>query len=77
MAVASLTPKEERELVLKILDEDLASRLEARITSARHAMIDRFRTWSHKYAVSLDQLESDRQSAAARLATHLQEFGYE
>ena len=77
MAVASLTPKEERELVLKILDEDLGSRLEARITSARQTMIDRFRTWSHKYAVSLDQLESDRQSAAARLATLLQEFGYE
>lgn len=76
MAVASLTPDEERELVLKILDEDLASRLDARITRARQAIIDRFRTWSDKYSLSLDQLESDRWSAAIRLATHLQELGY-
>ena len=76
MAVASLTPYEERELVLKILDEDLASRLDARITRARQAIIDRFHTWSDKYALPLDQLESDRRSAAVRLATHLQELGY-
>lgn len=76
MAVASLTPGEERDLVLTILERDLASRLDARVTRARHLMIDRLRTWSGKYAVSLDQLESDRQSAAARLAAYLEDLGY-
>ncbi len=76
MAVASLTPDEERDLVLTILDEDLASRLDTRVTQARQVMIDRFRGWSNKYAVSLDQLESERQSAATRLATFLLELGY-
>jgi type I restriction enzyme M protein len=77
MAVASLTLDEARELVLKILDEDLAARLDARVAHACQAMIDRFRTWSDKYAVSLDDLESDRQFAAQSLAIHLQELGYE
>ena len=76
MAVASLTPDEERDLVMTVLDEDLASRLDVRITQARQVMIGRFRTWSDKYAVSLDQLESDRQSAATSLATYLLELGY-
>jgi type I restriction enzyme M protein len=76
IAVASISPDEARELVLKILHEDLASRLDARIAHARQIMIDRFRTWSGKYAVSLDQLESDRQSTATRLAAYLEELGY-
>jgi type I restriction enzyme M protein len=76
MAVASLPPNEERELVLKILEEDLASRLDARIASARQAMINRFCTWADKYAVSLDQLESDRNAAATRLAAYIEELGY-
>jgi type I restriction enzyme M protein len=76
MAVASLTPDDERELVLKILEEDLASRLDARITRARQVMIDRFRAWSDKYAVSFDRLESDRASSAAVLADYFQELGY-
>jgi type I restriction enzyme M protein len=76
MAVASLTPYEERDLVLTILDEDLASRLDTRVTRARQLMIDRFRSWSDKYAVSLDQLESDRQSAATRLGAYIEDLGY-
>ncbi len=77
MAVASLIPDEERELVLKILDEDLALRLDARVARARQVMIGRFHTWSDKYAVSLDQLESNRRFVDACLVVHLQELGYE
>jgi type I restriction enzyme M protein len=76
MAVGALTPDEEREFVLKVLAENLTSRLDARITRARQQMIDRFRTWSDKYAVSLDQLESTRQGSAQCLAEYLRELGY-
>lgn len=77
MAVGTLTPAEERDLVLRILGQDLAARLDARIVSARQAMIARFTAWADKYAVSLDDLESARQSAATRLTTYLRELGYE
>lgn len=77
MAVSSLIPDEERDLVLTILNEDLSTRLEVRIARARQEMIARFKTWSEKYAISLSELESARQSSATRLATYLQELGYE
>ena len=77
MAVNGLTTDEERTLVLEILDEDLATRLDDRITRARQAMITRFRIWADKYAVSLDALESARQASRRRLASYLKELGYE
>lgn len=58
MAVAALTLDEERDLVLRILDEDLSTRMDARVASARQAMIARFTIWADKYAVSFDDLES-------------------
>ena len=76
MAVDALPPDDERGLVLRILDEDLAARLDARVASARHAMTTRFTTWADKYAVSLDALESTRQASDARLVAYLQEIGY-
>lgn len=76
MAVGALIPDEERGLVLDILDEDLAARLDARITRARQAMIARFTAWADKYAVSLDDLESARQASDAQLVAYLQEMGY-
>ncbi|MBO0803551.1 MAG: SAM-dependent DNA methyltransferase [Nocardiopsaceae bacterium] len=76
MAVSSLTPAEECDLVLRILHEDLAARLDARITRARREMIVRFRTWADKYAVSLDDLETARQASSIRLANYLQALGY-
>ena len=75
-AINGLTPDAERDLVLKILDEDLAIRLETRLSRTRQDMIVRFRTWSDKYAISLDALETARQASSARLADYLQELGY-
>lgn len=76
MAVGALTPDEERDLVLRMLDEDLAARLDSRVANARQAMTTKFTTWADKYAVSLDALESARQSSDALLITYLQELGY-
>jgi type I restriction enzyme M protein len=76
MAVGSLTPDEERGLVLRILNEDLATRLDARVASARQAMIARFTTWAEKYGDSVDDLEYARQSSARNLTTSLKELGY-
>jgi type I restriction enzyme M protein len=75
-AVAALTLEQQRDLVLNILDEDLANRVDARIATQRRAMIARFQTWSDKYAVPLDQLESQRQSSRERLEAYLREVGY-
>src|SRR5262249_6044904 len=74
---ATLSPEQQRDLVITILDEDLANRLNTRITTQRRAMIARFQTWSDKYAISLDRLESQRQSITQRLKSHLQELGYD
>lgn len=76
-AVDTLGPEQQRDLVLKILDENLANRVDTRITTQRDAMISIFQSWSDKYAVSLDQLEAARELAAQRLRTHMQELGYE
>jgi type I restriction enzyme M protein len=75
-AVSALTPDEERDLVMRILHEDLAARLDVRITRARQEMIMRFQTWADKYATSLEAIDSARQSSAAHLVSYLQDLGY-
>jgi type I restriction enzyme M protein len=75
-AIATLMPKQQCDLVLTILDEDLANRVDACIATQCRTMVTRFQTWSDKYAVSLGQLESQRQSTAERLVTYLRELGY-
>jgi type I restriction enzyme M protein len=76
MAVGALTSDVERDLVLCILDEDLAARLDERVAIARQTMITRFTTWIDKYGVSFNDLESARLASASRLAKYLQELGY-
>lgn len=76
MAVGCLTPDEERDLVLKILHEDLAAKLEARVIRSRQGAISVFQVWSEKYAVSIETLESSRQVSASRLSGYLRELGY-
>ena len=60
-----LNPEQQCDLVITILDEDLANLLNARISTQRHAMMARFRIWSDKYAISLDQLEADRKATCS------------
>ncbi|WDQ02214.1 N-6 DNA methylase [Micromonospora chalcea] len=73
---AALSPDERRALVLEVLRQQLASRLDSRVAGARRLLEAAFRTWADKYAVTLRELEAQREAAAARLETYLKELGY-
>jgi len=66
----------ETELVLRIFQADLRTRLDASVTAGRHALINAYRTWADKYAVTLLDMEAQRISATARFETYLKELGY-
>jgi type I restriction enzyme M protein len=76
-AVSKLDPETEEVLVIRILKSDLQDRLGAEVASGRSALISRYRTWADKYAVTLRDLEGQRDTAAARFITYLKELGYE
>lgn len=75
-AAARLDAATEEELVLRIFKADLQARLDREIAAGRRALVDRFRTWADKYAVTLRDLEAQRDAAAARLEGFLKELGY-
>ncbi|WP_267593087.1 type I restriction-modification system subunit M [Carbonactinospora thermoautotrophica] len=75
-AAARLDATMEEDLVLRIFKADLQARLDREIAAGRRALVDRFRTWADKYAVTLRDLEAERDAAAARLEGFLKELGY-
>jgi type I restriction enzyme M protein len=66
----------ERRLVLAILRDDLAAKLESHLTRRRQKLAEVYRTWEDKYAVSLREVEAERERSAQRLDTFLAELGY-
>ncbi|WP_449060693.1 N-6 DNA methylase [Planomonospora algeriensis] len=76
MAAGALDADSRRDLVLGVLRSQLTSRLESRTAAARRLFEGAFRTWGEKYAVTLRDLESQREAAAARLDAYLKELGY-
>lgn len=64
-------------LVLGLLRDRLAEGLTRRVALHRQALVDRYQIWHDKYAVTLRELEADRNAAAARLDAHLEDLGYE
>ncbi|MEV4178471.1 class I SAM-dependent DNA methyltransferase [Nonomuraea sp. NPDC049709] len=76
MAVAALDDNTYRDVVIEVLRSQLSSRLESRTAASRRLAESAFRTWVDKYAVTLRALETQRESAAARLETYLKELGY-
>ena len=54
-------------IVLDILSEDLFARLDAHLADALRSLLDGYRAVASKYEVSLEQLEAERDEAAARL----------
>ena len=75
-AVMKLGPESEQMLVLRILKSDLQDRLDAEVDSGRRALVERYRSWVHKYAATLRDLQARRDTAAARLSGSLEELGY-
>jgi len=76
MAVGALDTDARRDLVIGVLRSQLTSRLESRTAAARRLAEAAFRTWADKYAVTLRDLEAQREAAAARLESYLKELGY-
>jgi type I restriction enzyme M protein len=76
ICASRLDAEADTDLVLRIFKADLRGRLNDRVTASRRTLIDRFRTWADKYAVTLRDLDSQRESAATHLEAYLQELGY-
>ncbi|MDN3351882.1 class I SAM-dependent DNA methyltransferase [Actinomadura sp. DC4] len=64
------------DFVLHILKGDLQCRLDACLLSGRHVVINGFRTWADKYAITLRDIKVQRDAAESRLNTYLEELGY-
>jgi type I restriction enzyme M protein len=76
-ARAELTADQERDLVLCLTKNDLTTHLDGYVTAHQQQIIAALENWWDKYAIPLHQIESDRAAATAKLATFLQDLGYE
>jgi type I restriction enzyme M protein len=76
-ARAELTAAQERDLVLRLAKNDVATHLDAYVTAHRQQILAALETWWDKYAVALHKIEAKRDIATARLARFLKDLGYE
>ncbi|WP_326694508.1 type I restriction-modification system subunit M [Streptomyces sp. NBC_01766] len=65
-----------REIVLGILRDDLASKLDGHVVRRRRELVDGYLGWERKYLVSLRDIEARREAAEQRLNGFLKELGY-
>ncbi|MGA5115737.1 type I restriction-modification system subunit M [Streptomyces pseudogriseolus] len=75
-AAKELTAAQAQEVVLGFLREDLFARMNRFVATDRRALVDAFRKWGEKYAVTLTDLEREREASAKRLRGYLEELGY-
>jgi type I restriction enzyme M protein len=75
-AETELNDEQARELVLGILKADLQEELTSYVRAHRHEISEVIGTWWDKYRVTLHDIESDRDSANARLQKFLEELAY-
>ncbi|MFJ5952536.1 N-6 DNA methylase [Streptomyces noursei] len=75
-AAEKLTTDQAQHIVLGFLKADLRVRMDRFVTTDRRAMIDSYRNWGIKYAVTLQDLEREREASAKRLRGYLEELGY-
>ncbi|HXH57901.1 N-6 DNA methylase [Iamia sp.] len=66
-----------RDVVLGILRTRLTDSIDRRLAAHRQVLVARYQTWHDKYAVTLRDLEADRDQASAKLDQFLKELGYE
>ncbi|WP_406252493.1 type I restriction-modification system subunit M [Streptomyces atratus] len=65
-----------RDAVLGILRDDLVGKLDGHVVRGRRGLVESFRVWEDKYAVSLRTIEAKRSQASAQLDIILEERGY-
>ncbi|WP_061298748.1 N-6 DNA methylase [Herbidospora cretacea] len=76
MTAGALGEDDRRVLVLEVLRLQLSNRLDTRTAAGRRLLESAFRSWADKYAVTLRDLEAQREIAAAHLEAYLKELGY-
>jgi type I restriction enzyme M protein len=76
IAVAKLDTGAKEHLVLHLFSVDLHDRLDTQIISGHLNLVNRYRTWADKYAVTLRDLEAQCGAAATQVDVYLQELGY-
>ncbi|WP_068278889.1 type I restriction-modification system subunit M [Aldersonia kunmingensis] len=65
------------DLVIDLFETEILAVADQRVTRHRRHIIESFETWWDKYKVTLSDLESERDMAAAKLTGFLKELGYE
>ncbi|MFF0969987.1 N-6 DNA methylase [Streptomyces sp. NPDC003703] len=75
-AAAKLTHAQAQAIVLGFLKADLCARMDRFVASDRRGLVAAFRNWGDKYAVTLEDLEREREVSAKRLRGYLEELGY-
>ncbi|MEV6683803.1 class I SAM-dependent DNA methyltransferase [Streptomyces sp. NPDC051130] len=75
-AAEKLTPEQARGVVLGFLNADLYARMARFVAADRRSLVDAFRNWGEKYAVTLTDLEQEREASAKRLRGYMEELGY-
>ncbi|WP_432253545.1 N-6 DNA methylase [Streptomyces sp. HNM1019] len=75
-AADKLTADQAQHIVLGFLKADLRGRMDRFVATDRRAMIGAYRNWGDKYAVTLQDLEREREASAKRLRGYLEELGY-
>ncbi|WP_413801585.1 N-6 DNA methylase [Streptomyces iranensis] len=63
-------------VVLAVLEQGLAGRIEGAVAAGRRELIVVFRRWVEKYAVSLTELEAESAGTASELTEVMRELGY-
>ncbi|MEU3191093.1 N-6 DNA methylase [Streptomyces sp. NPDC006992] len=71
-----LTREDEQRVVLDLLRDDLAGKLDGHVVRRRRELVDAYEVWADKYAVSLTEIRAGREKAAATLDGFLKELGY-
>ena len=76
-ARAELTAAQEHALVLRLASSDVLAHLDTYVVAHRYQIVAALETWWEKYAVPLHRIETERDSAFAKLAGFLEDLGYE
>ncbi|MFF3439613.1 N-6 DNA methylase [Streptosporangium sp. NPDC002721] len=74
--IDGITPERAGQLVVDVFGQDVAARIEVCLEGARRELTAGFQRLADKYETSLEDLERERDEAAARLAAHLHALGY-
>ncbi|OEU94815.1 N-6 DNA methylase [Streptomyces oceani] len=67
----------ERRVVLDLLRQDLAAKLEGHVVRRRRELVDAYGMWTDKYAVSLREIKRNVEFAEKQMKSRLKELGYE